>query len=66
MSEDLAKAKAEAEQSPLVWMIELERAREGGDFERAAAAQRQLARLGVRVTYQGGERRARKAVRDDK
>jgi hypothetical protein len=34
------------------WFVVLEIAREQGNFERAAEAQRQLRRLGVRVSYE--------------
>ena len=37
--------------APTYWFVILEIARERGDFKRAAEAQRQLRRLGVRVTY---------------
>jgi hypothetical protein len=40
---------------PLVWLLLLERGRRTGDFELAARAQRELARLGIRVIY--GKRR---------
>lgn len=36
---------------PAVWMLLLERGRQTGDFELAARAKRELARLGVYVTY---------------
>jgi hypothetical protein len=36
---------------PSYWFVRLERAVEEGDLQAAADAQRQLARLGVRVTY---------------
>jgi hypothetical protein len=36
---------------PLYWFAKLEKAVEEGDHEAAAEAQRQLARLGVRVRY---------------
>ncbi len=39
------------EESPVAWFVMLERARMDGDFERAAHAQRELARLGVMVRY---------------
>ena len=39
------------EESPVVWFVMLERARMDRDFQRAAEAQRQLARLGVQVKY---------------
>ena len=42
--------------SPTAWFVVLEQAREAGDFERAARAQRELRRLGVEVRY-GGDRR---------
>ena len=36
---------------PLYWFARLEKAVEVGDHQAAAHAQRELARLGVRVTY---------------
>ena len=36
---------------PSYWFVALENAAEQGDFEGAAIAQRELARLGVSVTY---------------
>ncbi len=36
---------------PLYWFARLEKAVEAGDHQAAAEAQRQLARLGVRVNY---------------
>jgi hypothetical protein len=36
---------------PLVWLLLLERGRRTGDFELAARAKWELARLGVRVAY---------------
>jgi hypothetical protein len=36
---------------PLYWLIILDQAVEKGDHQAAAEAQRQLARLGVRVAY---------------
>jgi hypothetical protein len=36
---------------PLYWFARLEKAVEQGDHEAAAEAQRELARLGVRVAY---------------
>jgi hypothetical protein len=39
------------ENLPVFWFVYLERAVERGDHEAAAEAQRQLARLGVRVRY---------------
>ena len=36
---------------PLYWFAELEAAVEAGDHEAAVDAQRELARLGVRVAY---------------
>lgn len=37
--------------SPTYWFVVLEIARERSDFEQAAEAQRELKRLGVKVTY---------------
>lgn len=42
-----------AGESPAAWFVELERARIDRDFARAAEAQRQLERLGVKVRYTG-------------
>jgi hypothetical protein len=44
---------------PTYWFAILEIAREKGQFEQAAEAQRQLERLGVKVSYQ----RPRKVAR---
>jgi len=49
MKPDSEQARREAENSPVAWFVVLERAREQGDFERAAKAQRELRRLGVIV-----------------
>jgi hypothetical protein len=37
--------------TPVYWFVKLERAVGDGDFEAAANAQRELARLGIRVAY---------------
>ncbi len=54
----LEQARREAEQSATAWFAVLDRAREAGDFERAAAAQRRLKQMGVIVRFD------RKAVQD--
>jgi hypothetical protein len=36
---------------PLYWLVILDQAVEDGDHQAAAEAQRQLARLGVRISY---------------
>ncbi len=36
---------------PVVWLLLLERGRRTGDFELAARAKRELARLGIRLIY---------------
>jgi hypothetical protein len=36
---------------PLYWFVRLEKAVENGDHQAAAEAQRELARLGVRIAY---------------
>jgi hypothetical protein len=36
---------------PIYWLVLLERARQRGDRQATAEARRQLARLGVRITY---------------
>jgi hypothetical protein len=59
-SDELNEARKKAEQSAVAWFVVLDRARESGDFARAAEAKRQLERLGVDVRY----RPAGKAVRD--
>ena len=53
-----------AEDWPLWWFARLEAAVERGDHAGAAEAQRQLARLGVRVAY-GRPRRRKEAARGD-
>lgn len=40
---------------PVYWFVVLESARRSGDFARAAEAQRELERLGIKVRY-GRER----------
>lgn len=44
--------------TPMYWFAKLEFAVEEGDFEAAAAAQRELARLGVLVRYCRSEPKA--------
>lgn len=46
---------------PTAWFAVLERAREEGDYERAAQAERELRRLGVAVRFNG--RKARGGAR---
>jgi hypothetical protein len=46
------KPKFDPRNSPVAWFAVLDRARERGDFERAAEAVRELRRLGVFVTYE--------------
>jgi hypothetical protein len=36
---------------PLPWLLTLEMSRQRGDFEKAAEAKKELAKLGVHVTY---------------
>lgn len=43
--------------SPLAWFVVLDNARETNDFRRAAAAQRELERLGVVVRYVGNQKK---------
>jgi hypothetical protein len=45
------------EDSPTAWFVELERALEKDNFQRAAEAKRQLERLGVRVSFRQPRRR---------
>lgn len=61
MRRDQASTEAAAREQPVYWFLILELAVEKGDFNAAAAAQRELRRMGVEVTY---SRRAedRKAV----
>ena len=50
---------------PLYWFAKLDKAVEDGDHQAAAEAQRELARLGVRVAYgQRGTERREVAFRD--
>jgi hypothetical protein len=42
---------------PIYWLVLLEQARERRDPRAAAQARRELARLGVRVTYRRGPQR---------
>lgn len=48
---DKSDAARRAEDSPTAWFVALETARRANDFEAAAAARRELERLGVKVTY---------------
>lgn len=41
----------EIKNSPIAWFYILEDARRHGDFNRAAEAQRELARLGIKIQY---------------
>ncbi len=45
---------------PVVWLLLLERGRRTGDFELAARAKQELARLGILVTYRRARRRKEK------
>lgn len=45
------------EDEPIFWFATLERARERGDVQEVARAQRELTRLGVNVTYPSLKRR---------
>ena len=38
-------------EDPLVWLLLLERGRQTGNFDLAARAKRELALLGIRVSY---------------
>jgi hypothetical protein len=50
--------------SPVVWFVELERARARHDYDRASESLRQLRRLGVIVRFlpTGGEKRTVRRV----
>jgi len=48
--------------SPVAWFVELESALDNSNYERAAEAQRELQRLGVRVAFQGVRARRLRAV----
>ncbi len=48
------------EDSAVAWFVVLERARQVGDGERAAEAQKQLERLGVKVIYEPVQRGSQK------
>jgi hypothetical protein len=58
--------KHEPDDSPAAWFVVLERAKRTNDFQLAAQAQRELERLGVRVTYTPTPTKAGKAVRRDR
>jgi hypothetical protein len=45
-------------EAPIYWFAKLEFALEDGDLQAAAEAQRELARLGVRVQYGRPDRKA--------
>ena len=47
-----------ATECPTAWFAVLERARADNDFQRAAEAQKQLERLGVKVKYFRQKRKA--------
>jgi hypothetical protein len=55
-----AELDPEVQDSPVYWFAVLTAARKKGDYALAAEADRQLRRLGVRVTYPGarGDRHA--------
>lgn len=48
----MAAPACDHRQEPTYWFAILEIAREQFDFEQAVEAQRQLRRLGVRITYE--------------
>jgi len=54
-------AARRAEDSPTAWFVALETARQANDFAAAAAASRELERLGVRVRYSVARRRGKAA-----
>ncbi len=53
------------EESPIAWFGEMLIAIDRGDFERAAESQRQLDRLGWRVTRKGSRPTPRQAARQE-
>ena len=59
-SDEISKARREAEECPTAWFAVLERARENNDFERAAEAMRELKRLGVTVRFHRRPKRGRR------
>ena len=62
----LNTSRADIRNWPLWWFSNLECAVERGDFDAAARAQRELARLGVRVDYgrpRGGAHSGRRTAR---
>jgi len=48
----MAEQKPDYRENTVTWFAELELARRRGDYERAAKAQQQLRRLGVKVQYE--------------
>jgi hypothetical protein len=39
------------DEDPLIWMLLLERGRQTGDFVLASRAQKELGKMGIRVSY---------------
>jgi hypothetical protein len=56
------KATVDPTECPTAWFAVLERARLTEDYERAAHAQRELARLGVRVRFTSREPPQRREI----
>jgi len=51
MRNEADKTRREAADSPVAWFAVLERAKQTGDFAKAAHAVQELTRLGVSVKY---------------
>ncbi len=47
----LSETDPEIRDSPIYWFVVLTEAKERGDFARAAEAQKELDRLGIRISY---------------
>jgi hypothetical protein len=51
MAQNLDAVERSAQNTTVYWFFVMEEAKDRGDFELAAQAKRELARLGVRVVY---------------
>ncbi len=60
----MSKSSSAPEDSATAWVAVLERARSAGDFELMQRANRELERLGVKITFDERKRRVRDYVSD--
>jgi hypothetical protein len=54
---DKPKQDTKVTDLPVYWFALMEQSAERGDYERAAAAKKELRRLGVKVSYEPRQRR---------